>query len=537
MYFSQYLSKDLEEGFNLVPRIISTKDPPFLNHLEWEPLHHSYEIPRYENLTKILPLGGKKIVVSRDEEYKIKGLLTGHLENSLPLTPLMKGDTYMPIPRENIKITDFGAEYEIEYSIKLNHINSSPDGVDFEAEMNISHLKRTFNQSEKLCWLTEWFLNGTDIAYDGSISNELEKKYTRIMNKPEDPNLEHSSKLDVIFSDLNVNYSQENSESKGYLFVEFRDENNADKYFTIQSVPDIYGPSWSKNISIEYKGKWWIPTPEERKKINEIVSFLIGRQLISIGYTKYNKKGKVIEDFVNSPQISEGIHLQELCKSKFYSSPVNTLGDGTFHNLRIYFRELIPNYLALRDDLNLNEVLGKYWLSKAIPNEAEIIILSASLELLFNSWYNSKNSKSQGNFLSRKKFLEAFSEELDSIKNKLDNVNWQFPDFKKRFYNKIDNSNQMGFNASIHFFFKEIGLNIGEIEKKAIQCRNNPVHGHILKTNEVDELIKMTLAYRTLVNRTILKILGYKREYIDYYRAIDPIPVEEYIRHIDEPIQ
>lgn len=522
-----------------MPRIISTNDPPFLNHLEWEALHHSYEIPRYENLkARTLPPGAKKIVVSRDEEYKIKGLLTGHCENSLPLTPLMQGDTYMPMPKENIKIPGFGAEYEIEYLIKLNNTKYGPDGVDFEANMDISYLKRIFNQPDKLCWLTEWFLNGTNIAYDGVIFNELEKKYTRRMDKPEDPNLEHSSKLNAIFSDLSVNYAQENSESKRYLFVEFRDKNGTDKYFTIQSVPDIYGPSWSKNISIEYKSKWWIPTPEERKKINEIVSFLIGRQLISIGYTKYNKKGKVIEDFVNSPKISEGIHLQELCKSKFYSSPVNTLGDGTFHNLRAYFRELIPNYLALRDDLNLNEVLEKYWLSKAIPNEAEIIILAASLELLFKSWYNSKNSKSQGNFLTNKKFLEVFSKELDSIKNKLDTIDWQFPDFKERFYNKIKNSNQMGFNASIHFFFKdEIGLNIGEIEKKAIQYRNNPVHGHILKTDEVNEMIKMTLAYRTLVNRTILKILGYNGEYVDYYRSIDPIPIEEYIRHIDEPIQ
>ena len=521
-----------------MPRIISTNDPPFLNHLEWEALYHSFEIPRYENLkTRLLPLGSKKIVVSRDEEYKIKGLLTGHCENSLPLTPLMQGDPYMPMPGENIKIPELEGEYEIDYLIKLKKTKHGPDGVDFEAEMDISHLKRTFDQSDKLCWLTEWFLNGANIACDGIISNELEKKYTRKMNKPENPNLEHSSELNVIFSDLSVNYTQENSETKGYLFVEFPDENGTDKYFTIQSVPDIYGPSWSKNISIEYKSKWWIPTPEERKKISEIVSFLIGRQLISIGYTKFNKKGKVIEDFVNSPKISEGIHLQELCKSKFYFSPVNTLEDETFHNLRSYFKELIPKYFALRDDLNLNEVLGKYWLSKAIPNEAEIIILAASLELLFNSWYKSKNSKSQRNFLSKKKFLEVFTEELDRIENKLDTLEWQFPDFKKRFYNKLENSNQMGFNASIHFFFKEIGLNIGEIEKKAIQSRNDPVHGHILKTDEIDEIIKMTLAYRTLVNRTILKVLGYNGEYVDYYRAIDPIPIEEYMRHIDEPIQ
>lgn len=519
-------------------KIISPNDPPFLDHLEWEALHSAYEIGEYGNLKiRQLPLGTKKIVVSRNDEYKINGLLTGHWANSSALSPLMHGDTYMPIPKKNLKISYFGREYEIEYLIKLDTATFNADGTHFKANMDISHLKRTFNQSDKLYWLTEWFLNGGNISYDGIISNELEKKYTRKMNRPHDPNLEHSSKFEKVFSDLDHSYYQEADKNKSYLFVEFTDENGDDKYFTIQSVPDIYGPSWSKNVSIEYKSKWWIPTPEERKKINEIVSFLIGRQLISIGYTKYNKKGKVIEDFVNSPKISEGIHLQELCKFKFYSSPVNTLGHESLNNLRIYFKELIPKYIALRDDLNLNEVLGKYWLSKAIPNEAEIIILAASLELLFNSWYNSKNSKSQGNFLSKRKFQEVFGEELNLIENKLDIVDWQFPDFKKRFYNRIEDSNQMGFNASIHFFFKEIGLNIGEIEKKAIQCRNNPVHGHILKTDEVDEMIKMTLAYRTLVNRTILKILGYNGEYVDYYRAIDPIPVQEYIRHIDESIQ
>ena len=84
-------------------------------------------------------------------------------------------------------------------------------------------------------------------------------------------------------------------------------------------------------------------------------------------------------------------------------------------------------------------------------------------------------------------------------------------------------------------FFTEIGLNIGDIEEEAIIYRNKPVHGDILE--DYDKMLKMTLAYLTLVNRTILKILGYENEYVDYFRAIEPIPIKDYVRHIDEPIK
>lgn len=50
----------------------------------------------------------------------------------------------MPMPLENIKIPEFGSEYEIECLIELKSTKYGPDGVDFEAEMDISHLKRTF---------------------------------------------------------------------------------------------------------------------------------------------------------------------------------------------------------------------------------------------------------------------------------------------------------------------------------------------------------------------------------------------------------
>ncbi|MGP8023861.1 MAG: hypothetical protein ACLQG5_06210 [Methanobacterium sp.] len=59
------------------------------------------------------------------------------------------------------------------------------------------------------------------------------------------------------------------------------------------------------------------------------------------------------------------------------------------------FSDLIHEYFSLKDELNLNEVLKLYWLSKTLPIDAEIIVLAASLELLKKSWYKSSKSKAK----------------------------------------------------------------------------------------------------------------------------------------------
>ncbi len=58
--------------------------------------------------------------------------------------------------------------------------------------------------------------------------------------------LGHSHKLNYLNNvRFSQHYYQQQSYSKGYLFVEFEDETGEDKCFTIQNVPNNYGPSWS----------------------------------------------------------------------------------------------------------------------------------------------------------------------------------------------------------------------------------------------------------------------------------------------------
>lgn len=62
------------------------------------------------------------------------------------------------------------------------------------------------------------------------------------------------------------------------LFLELNDYS-----ILLQEVPQKFGPDWSKNLGIEYQKELNIPPQDIRKKIVEIISFLLGRFLIKIG--------------------------------------------------------------------------------------------------------------------------------------------------------------------------------------------------------------------------------------------------------------
>ena len=57
-------------------------------------------------------------------------------------------------------------------------------------------------------------------------------------------------------------------------------------------------------------------------------------------------------------------------------------------------------------------------------------------------------------------------------------------------------------------------METGDVEKDARFYRNKPAHGHLLDNESLFKLMYLTDAYRTLLNRIILKILNYD-VYID----------------------
>ena len=96
--------------------------------------------------------------------------------------------------------------------------------------------------------------------------------------------------------------------------------------------------------------------------------------------------------------------------------------------------------------------------------------------------------------------------------------------------------NRLSINKSFEVFFKEIGVDFGELELGAIKARNNPVHGNDINNETYRDLIIYTEIYQILLNRVILTLLGFDGLY-HINDFVDPVLISEKIPYSLEELR
>ncbi|WP_054864551.1 hypothetical protein [Methanosarcina barkeri] len=301
--------------------------------------------------------------------------------------------------------------------------------------------------------------------------------------------------------------------------------------FIIATVPSHFGPKWSRNICIEYRKEFGlIPDREKREAISEIVSFVLGTQLLNVGFTEYDNEGQTLAYFAQpswgkaySRSVCENIPLSPF-KLGIKSAIIN---EGKIEELMC---DLVPKYLNKRDKLGLKEALWRYWISRDNPLGTNLPVLSSSLELIMHNWFKSENSKSNGFWIPNGDFEDMIKESLsvaekkidEYIENKIKSLEnsdsleaQEIEELKKTIMNNICHSNGMSISKQYLAFFKEIGLESGPVEKKAINARHAMAHGNKMDIKEFEKMERCTRAYQTLFHRVFLKVLGYEGRHVD----------------------
>lgn len=445
----------------------------------------------------------RNIDITRDSEYRIDINIFG--DNNKKYAEIMKLN-YFP----EIKIIN---ESNTSYEFKDCYIKSGSEHhfneYKYEIKLGVSSIKKNISLDDiSPLWLTEWYLNGSNdyLFFPKTTKREINISYLKDREV---------TKKEVFNRNISVSLSQDYAKIK-----------MPDFSFIIYRIPKEISPKWSTCIGIEYRKNWGkIPTYDERKKIGEFISFIMGRELLSVGYTVFNKEGYPFEEFYNNP-ISENVVSR--CEKNFSYMPI--LFDLKTNTFELILSNLLPKYLNMRSELKLNEVLWRGWLSDNMFLETTLPILSNAIEILSHAWFKSTNTKSKGFYIKQDDFLKTISDELINIGKKI------FANkYKYRILNRIKNACFMGTNEKLEIFFSEIGLKVGKIEKEAIKARNKMAHASLnYSKEEIKKLMELSIVYRTLLIRTILKILDYKGRYIDYYRTIKL--KHKYMRNIDDPI-
>ena len=450
----------------------------YLSRIEWEFLENETEIKYIKSislgLNKI-----KKIYLKRNDKYEI--LLNIILNVNQHDSEIIE-NLNQPLDI-CIKTNHYAFNF---FSCNIINIDISFPQKEYNVLFKVQNFERTINKysDNEEYFIKEWYLNSTQdsLIFKRGTSFNVKKEYikTRDISKN---------------SELNILEESMPNSSLDSLFLELNDYS-----ILLQKVPQKFGPDWSKNLGIEYQKELNIPPKDIREKIVEIISFLMGRFLIKIGETHYDKEWNIINDSCQSPRIPIEIDLKQICKKEdlscidFYEeSPLSRIVEEKISYI-------VNNYLN-EDKIDLSYVIHQLLLSMLVPIEAEIVMIGACLDKLSEIWFKSSKSKSKGKLIEKKEFDKIIKEYINDLKS-------SFKDYPKVFV-KIENAFQTSGKQKVDFFLEELKLQTGNVEKEARSYRNKPAHGHLLEDEDLFKLMYLTEAYRTLLNRIILKILNY----------------------------
>lgn len=448
-----------------------------------------------------LPKGQKKIVIDRDEDYNLRAVLHfGDLDfgasyySAVAAVPAGSFVNYFEITGSDYKKHNL-------YTLENSYVNPPETRIDNvegkfsgTAKLSFYGLKMKTDNTNEVVHLSEWCLNG---PYNPIFSRMTKRKLTKAFAK------ERLESGGNIFESGKV-FGETQNWARDYLRIK-----TDDLQFIIEKVPDDFGPSWSSNIGIEYRTTWEqgrIPNSAEREEILEICSFVLGRQLLPIGYTMYDKDENIIETYARNPW---GNSAKSYCLKRGDEPPIEIFLPP-FGRAETIISQLLPKYNELCRPFRLKEALWNCWVSRQMPLGTNLPILAAGVESMINGWFLNKSKSNV--FLDKEKFESLLKEELGSIQNKLKEI----LDGDEIVAN-ILRANQAGIMKSYQIFFDDIKLPINDKEWDAIDERHKFVHGKAL-FSEMDgrTLAQHALTFETLFNKIFLKLLGYSGTFIDY---------------------
>jgi len=468
--------------------------------LEWEILQNEYSIAN-PSIEKKLPGTPDTIRIWRDDNYKIIAEIEGTSHEFWFDDSQNFESSGLTLPSFNImgKNNHDTEEYELKYCYlggrkSIQHKNFLKTFTStFQTELTIQEIRILRQKGKQPVWLTEWYLNGP------SMNDFLYRVTERITAKS------YTRKRDVLKNKIEQFDTAKTDElAKDFVFIKCSDFG-----FILYKIPAQFGPKWSNNLGIEYRNEFGrIPDEEERVAIGEIISFILGKHILRVGYSSFDESGHLIEQGASNPW---GDNVKHVCQSGHFC-PIHIHHFETIELFESVLPLMIEKYFELRKSLQLNEVLWRFWIGSELPLGENIPIMASGIEILSKRWFESTKSNSKGKYLEKDLYDSLTQNEFLIIKEKLQNHK-----HGDKILNKLQNCYNMGSNERLENFFEELNIPLGALERTAMKYRNIMIHDSIDYSRITrEELIKMYLAYTCLTHRVLLKVLGYDGTYLDY---------------------
>ncbi|WDL97897.1 hypothetical protein [Alicyclobacillus sp. ALC3] len=483
-----------------------------LDMIEWEVLRSPTKMIVQESTIE-LPAGLNAVLVDRTDSYGLTAVLQG-VVNPLEVrawetraNALLPGDAGH---RFSITaICESGAKAALNNVLLTGQRTLRGDGL-MHAPLHvpeISFMAPDFIHIEnEISWFTDWYLNGPEhkLLFCRSTTREVTETFKRERTLPDNMGGNEVWWLTTGAGDDDTLPGPLSSVGKDFFVVS---PITGSKFLVTRAAVDN-GPTWSINLGFEYRPEWGgIPSGDDRTAIGEIVGFVLGRHLLQVGTSVFSNEGLPIHE---KALPAWGPDVQATCRSLDYS-PINAEGRYMVGpQLEQILSQLVPKYLEVRDQFELQSALWTYWIARRMPLGTSIPLIATALETIRHAWNASALSKRNGVYMQKAEFETLLQEELNSAKSKVSEV-----PYGKSITNKLYASYQMSVAQQTESFFAEIGLPVDKGEAYVMWFRNQLTHSSVSTDADWELINSITHGYFSLFHRVVLKLLDYDGPYVD----------------------
>lgn len=396
----------------------------------------------------------------------------------------------------NLQLKNYFEHISIENGI-LKKLDQKLDSNEAKGVLCVSKIKRYFKDSQqnKIHTICYWFLNCPD---DFCFTRVTECKIGATFNR----------KIEGLFND-----EKDCSGKHRVLSSVSRDSMLID----INGKRFIFGKVEIKNIKASYLRflDHQEPTEDELSSIINFLSYLFGKELVLIGHTIYDQNWNYIEQVFLSSQKNNLIYILNnpekvpiSLKWKEFKTP---------YILEQSISALLNAYHTVKVDYKLDFIFFNIKSSWYLDFELQSAPLFIAIDLLQQYHFEHTTHKTYMESNEYQSILKPYKKNLEKeflekgIPNEIINLILQ----------NIANANSISLSKRNEKFFADINLPFAKIEKELFWRRNHVLHG--LKSHDPTIINLINNGAYTLLNKIILRLLGYTGKYIDYSKYGFPL--------------
>jgi len=264
-----------------------------------------------------------------------------------------------------------------------------------------------------------------------------------------------------------------------------------------------------------HPGPEGMPDETMRRAVRRALEFLFGCGFAVLGETIFNEEGLPVIASAKSSFVPGG-EQSPMPPALLHKE----WRDGVDEELASKY---IANFINYDSFERFNRFVWLWLYSFNAPLDMSAGYLGVSLEILRDAYYSRPENEPRSKLLPKSEWravLKTLQESLDNmtdIKN-VDSISSKLNEIKSR----LGDLNKVSAKKLNILLLNDLNLDYGDVETKALQARNDSVHGSIFGSNDYREVLQQTRSLQTLVSRVFLRMLGMDEFYYFDYGDRDP---------------